>query len=177
MSRLESFIRRLEAQKRCLDHAANLIAKMPGHVLEIGLGNGRTYDHLRTRLSERAIYAFDRRNNAHPECVPPENYLVLGEFTDTLPAFAAKHGALAALAHCDTGSGDATANAQQAMWLGPVVVSLVRPSGYVLSDQMLTAQGLSQMPLPAGVKPGRYYLYQCTGAKAPRRRPSSRRLP
>lgn len=174
MSRLESFIRRLEAQKRCLDHATSLIAKMPGHVLEIGLGNGRTYDHLRHRLSERAIYAFDRRNNAHPECVPPENYLVLGEFSDTLPKFAAKHGALAALAHCDTGSGDVAANARQAGWLGPVLLTLVRPMGFVLSDQQLTAQGLVPLPMPTGVKPGRYYLYQCTGAK-PRRR-SSRRL-
>ncbi|MFN9941622.1 MAG: class I SAM-dependent methyltransferase, partial [bacterium] len=67
MSRLESFIRRLEAQRRCLDWAAQAIAGYPGAVLELGLGNGRTYDHLRDRLGPaRAIYAFDRQLAAHP---------------------------------------------------------------------------------------------------------------
>ncbi|MGH6887075.1 MAG: class I SAM-dependent methyltransferase, partial [Geminicoccales bacterium] len=47
MSRLDSFIRRLEAQRACLDLAAARIADLPGPVLELGLGNGRTYDHLR----------------------------------------------------------------------------------------------------------------------------------
>ena len=47
MSRLDSFIRRLEAQRACLDRAAALIAGIDGAVLELGLGNGRTYDHLR----------------------------------------------------------------------------------------------------------------------------------
>jgi hypothetical protein len=52
-SRLDSFIRRLEAQRACLDWAAQEIAAVPGEVVELGLGNGRTYDHLRTRLGGR----------------------------------------------------------------------------------------------------------------------------
>ena len=47
MSRLDSFIRRLEAQRACLNRAAELIGDLEGVVLELGLGNGRTYDHLR----------------------------------------------------------------------------------------------------------------------------------
>ena len=35
-------------------------ATLPGHVLEVGLGKGRTYDRLRTLFPQRAIYAFDR---------------------------------------------------------------------------------------------------------------------
>ncbi|MFN7195418.1 MAG: class I SAM-dependent methyltransferase, partial [bacterium] len=35
MSRLESFIRRLEAQRLCLDWAARAIAARPGAVLEL----------------------------------------------------------------------------------------------------------------------------------------------
>ena len=31
MSRLDSFIRRLEAQRRCLDHAGRLVADLAGH--------------------------------------------------------------------------------------------------------------------------------------------------
>jgi len=53
VSRLDSFIRRLEAQRACLDHAAGLIGGLDGVVLELGLGNGRTYDHLRSLFPSR----------------------------------------------------------------------------------------------------------------------------
>src|SRR5215211_6470077 len=98
MSRLDSFIRRLEAQRACLDHAVQLIAGMPGHALELGLGNGRTYDHLRSRLTGRDIYVFDRRVAAHPDCVPPADRLFLGDFLDTLPLAARRLGATSVLA-------------------------------------------------------------------------------
>ena len=55
MSRLDSFIRRLVAQRACLDHAAQLIGGLDGAVLELGLGNGRTYDHLRSLFPGREI--------------------------------------------------------------------------------------------------------------------------
>ena len=60
MSRLDSFIRRLAAQRACLDRAAALIDEIDGPVLEFGLGNGRTFDHLRERLPGRAIFVFER---------------------------------------------------------------------------------------------------------------------
>ena len=47
MSRLDSFIRRLQAQRACLSEAAAQIRGVDGFVLELGLGNGRTFDHLR----------------------------------------------------------------------------------------------------------------------------------
>ncbi len=84
MSRLDSAIRRLEAQRAAIDHAAQLIKNVPGPVLELGLGNGRTYDHLRLRLPHRHIYAFDRQVAAHPDCIPAAPYLLLGDFNDTL---------------------------------------------------------------------------------------------
>ncbi|MBM3542582.1 MAG: hypothetical protein FJX51_11085, partial [Alphaproteobacteria bacterium] len=68
MSRLDSFIRRLQAQRACLDHAAMLVRDLPGPVLEFGLGNGRTYDHLRETFPGREIFAFDRQVAAHPDC-------------------------------------------------------------------------------------------------------------
>ena len=59
MSRLDSFIRRLEAQRRCLNHAASAVRAVPGTVLELGLGNGRTFDHLRHLLPGRALFVSD----------------------------------------------------------------------------------------------------------------------
>ena len=57
MSRLDSFIRRMQAQRDCLDMLAGLIGAIPGPVIELGLGDGRTYDHLRGIFPGRAIFA------------------------------------------------------------------------------------------------------------------------
>ncbi len=159
MSRLDSFIRRLSAQRTVLDWAAQAIRDVSGPVLEVGLGNGRTFDHLREKLPGRDIYAFDRADNAHPQSKPAGDLLVLGEFSVTLPAFAARHGAVAALIHCDTGSGDAAANARQAAWLSDLVPTLGRTGAIVLSDQRLTHPRLSVMTPPVEIPPERYFLY------------------
>ena len=76
MSRLDSFIRRLEAQRIVLNWAAAAIAGREGPVLELGLGNGRTYDHLRDILPGRAIHAFDRQAKANPRSMPEAPLLV-----------------------------------------------------------------------------------------------------
>ncbi|MEP5008510.1 class I SAM-dependent methyltransferase, partial [Roseobacter sp.] len=60
MSRLESMRRRLTAQIDGINWAAETIAPLNGDVLELGLGNGRTYDHLRDRLPNRRIWVIDR---------------------------------------------------------------------------------------------------------------------
>ena len=75
MSRLDSFIRRLEAQRACLNQAALAIAALPGPVLELGLGNGRTYDHLRELLPGREIFVFEREPPVSPEFTPDNRQL------------------------------------------------------------------------------------------------------
>jgi S-adenosyl-L-methionine methyltransferase len=159
MSRLQSFIRRLSAQVAVLDRACELVAGIPGPVLEIGLGNGRTYDHLRSRLKGREIFAFDRALAAHPACVPDNRHLILGDFADTLPGMGGRMGRAAALAHCDIGSGDEEATARLAAWLGPVLMTLLAPGAVVAADQPLAAPGLAPLPLPPSVAEGRYFLY------------------
>ncbi|MEE2981046.1 MAG: class I SAM-dependent methyltransferase, partial [Pseudomonadota bacterium] len=101
MSRLDSVIRRLETQRDCLDAAIGLIRSVGGPVLEIGLGNGRTYDHLRERCNGREIFVLDRRIAAHPDCVPDAAHMLLGDFAETMPGAGARIGALAALANAD----------------------------------------------------------------------------
>lgn len=158
MSRLDSFIRRLEAQRGCLDWACEMIAGIPGVVLELGLGNGRTYDHLRERLGgAREIYAFDRALAAHPACVPPQGRLLLGELRETLPRFA---GGPVALAHADLGSGHAQASAALARWLGPSLAPLMSEGGIVLSDQALADPRLAPLALPAQIPEDRYFAYR-----------------
>jgi hypothetical protein len=159
-SRLDSFIRRLQAQRACLDWAAAAIAGVPGAVLELGLGNGRTYDHLRTRLADRDIFAFDRQVAAHPACIPDAAHLVVGDFRDTLPPFAQRHAGRIALVHADTGSGDEAATASLARWLGPMLGPVLTRGGVVLSDQKLEIAGVVPQPLPDGVPPDRYFIYR-----------------
>lgn len=161
MSRLESMIRRLEAQVACLDWAIREIADLPGPVLELGLGNGRTYDHLRERLSGgRPIHVFDRAVGAHPGCVPPAQFLTLGEIRETLPAFARRGIAPAALIHADLGSGNPESTRAMAAWLGPVLPPLVVSRGLVLSDQPLSAPELVDIDPPIGSLQWRYFIYR-----------------
>jgi SAM-dependent methyltransferase len=160
MSRLDSFIRRLEAQRACLDHAAGHIASLPGNVLELGLGNGRTYDHLRERLAGRDIYVFERKVAAHPGCIPPDDRLFLGDFMETLPRAAAQLGQATALANMDIGSGDEAASRQLARAMLPAVLQLLKPGGILISDQPVADAALEALPLPGGIKPGRYFLHR-----------------
>ena len=160
MSRLDSFIRRLQAQRACLDDAAARIRGLDGFVLELGLGNGRTYDHLREICPDREIFVFDRQVNAHPDCIPPADHLFLGEITDTLAQALARLGAGAALVHTDVGTGVQSANDKLAKSIAPMIRGMMRVGGIVISDQPMVAPGLTAVDLPEGVKPGRYFMTQ-----------------
>ena len=158
MSRLDGFIRRLQAQRACLDHAMALVRDLPGVVLELGLGNGRTYDHLREKLPGRHIYAFDRQVAAHPDCVPPAPFMIVGDIGETLSR--AELRGPVALAHVDLGSGDKAASERQAATLAPLIAARLQPGAIVVGDQPLPDPRLQPLALPSDVKPGRYYIYR-----------------
>ena len=71
-------IHRLTAQRAYLNEAARRIKDLPGCVFELGLGSGRTFDHLRSLLPDREIFAFDRAISAHPTCIPDADHMILG---------------------------------------------------------------------------------------------------
>ena len=160
MSRLDSFIRRLEAQRACLDLAAHLVQELGGEVLELGLGNGRTYDHLRQLFPDRRIYVCERRVAAHPDCVPPPELLLLGDMRDTLQAARRLLGRRVALAHLDPATGDGAASRALAVELAPLIVPLLRPGGILVSEPAINQVALTPLPLPESVAPGRYNLYR-----------------
>jgi len=162
LSRLDSFIRRLEAQRACLGRAAELIDGLEGPVLELGLGNGRTYDHLRELLTARDIYVCERQVAAHPASIPPADRLLLGDMFDTLPAAALFLGFRVALAHFDAGTGDEAANRHLAAALRPLILPLLCEGGVLVTQQEMNGPGLEPLPLPEGVQSGRYHLYRRT---------------
>jgi hypothetical protein len=162
MSRLDSVIRRLEAQRACLNLAAELIRDLPGPVFEFGLGNGRTYDHLREILPRREIFVLERAVMAHPDSVPDEAHLLLGDFHDTLPAAVARFGPTVPLVHSDVGTGDEAASGRIAAYLASQLPRLLCPGGVVVSDQVMACEGAEVLALPDNVKPGRYFMYRAS---------------
>jgi S-adenosyl-L-methionine methyltransferase len=164
VSRLDSFIRRMQAQRIVLNYAAAALAarglEFTGPVLELGLGNGRTYDHMREQMPGRRIIAFDRANVANPASCPPQEDFILGEIQDSGAAFAHRHGAAAVLVHADLGNGVAADDLVLAAWQGPLAQALVRPGGLVLTSTKLSQPGLQELPLPPDVPPGRYFMYR-----------------
>jgi hypothetical protein len=160
MSRLDSFIARMQAQRDYLNFLKPMVERLAGPILEIGLGNGRTYDHLRKLFPGRDIYVFERQVAAHPSCVPPKNRLFLGEVREAFPRAAHALGATAALIHTDLGVGDDVATAAMGLWLGPGLDTLAAPGGYILSNQPLDVPRWQRQPDPPGVPANRYFLYR-----------------
>jgi hypothetical protein len=167
VSRLDSFIRRLEAQRACLELAADLVADLEGEVLELGLGNGRTYDHLRKLFPHRKIYVCERTVAAHPDCVPPTELLLLGDMRETLPAVRARLADRVALAHLDPGNGEVAASKALADHLAPLIVPLLQLDGVLVSEPAITADQLSALAPPGGIAPGRYNLYRRVSRRSP----------
>ena len=167
MSRLDSFIRRLEAQRACLNTAANLVRELDGVVLELGLGNGRTYDHLRKLFPDRPIYVCERKVAAHPDCVPPPGLLLLGDMRETLPIARAWLAGRVVLAHLDMGSGDVRSSKTLADEIAPLIELLLRSDGVLVSEPALALPALSPLGLPDGVEPGRYHLYRRVSLQSP----------
>jgi len=160
MSKLDSFIRRMTAQRNCLNHVADQLQSTEGPVLELGLGNGRTYDHLRELFGEDDVYVFDRQKNAHPDYAPDDDHMILGDFRETLPAAGLRLPGSAKLAHCDIGTGDKTQSMALAELIAPIVDSLLQKGGYIVSDQPFPHPGWEAQPLPEGVAEGRYHIYR-----------------
>lgn len=160
MSRLDQFIARMQAQKAFLERVAAGLADVDGPILELGLGNGRTYDHLREILPEREIFAFDRTVTAHPASIPDSRHMIVGEIRETLAFCWPRVQRLAALVHCDLGSGDPTADLARGHWLSPLIAELTAPGGFVASGIALEMPGFEALPRDADAELGRYWLYR-----------------
>jgi len=140
-----------------IDHAARAILDCEGPVLELGLGNGRTYHHLCEKLPGRRIIAFDIKVTAQPDSVPTREDLVLGDIKETAKTFA---GIGAALVHSDLGSGIPECDRETLLWLPALIPTLLAPKGLALSDLKLDDRRLLPQALPEGVAQERYWLYR-----------------
>lgn len=157
MSRLDSMLRRFTAQRDGLNWAAQDIEGLAGDVLDLGLGNGRTYDHLREILPRRQIWVIDRVLQCHPSCTPPEADFLQGEAEPMLNRLN-DLGMRIALAHYDFGSGIKAEDVAEAARLSPAIERLMVPGGLIVSGQPLVK--LHQIQGPDSIAPDRYLFYR-----------------
>ena len=157
MSRLDSMLRRLTAQRDGLNWAAEAIKGLSGDALDMGLGNGRTYDHLRETLPDRRVWVIDRVLQCHPSCVPPEADFLQGEAEPMLERLAA-NGHKIALAHYDFGFGVKEKDVAEAAVMSPVIAKVMARGGIIVSGQPLV--GFEELPGPEGIPEGRYLFYR-----------------
>jgi trans-aconitate methyltransferase len=155
MSRLDSFIRRMTAQRDILNLVSTCLDEVPGTILEFGLGSGRTFDHLRERFPGRHVIAFENDPCDHVVSRLAPLDLMLGDLRETtrdLP------DGSAALVHVDLAGGSDRFDDETRGWLTPLAVRLLAPGGYLASDFALSDPRLVPQPLPSGIAPGRYHL-------------------
>jgi hypothetical protein len=163
ISRLERLLFRIDAQHKSLGWAFGEIEGVPGLVFELGLGHGRTYDHMRRHLPGREIFVFDREVDCFPDCRPDAAHLVLGQFAETLPEAHKRFGGQAILVHSDVGTYDEAYNVAVAKLVSRHLPALLAPRAIVLSDLPLTLAGTQTVPLPPGARDDRYFIYRAAG--------------
>jgi hypothetical protein len=159
-TRLEKTLYRLQAQHACFAWAFEQIAGRPGIVFELGLGLGRTYNHMHHHIPDRRIVAFDRKVGSYPDCTPDEKDIVLGELADTLPRAAEQYLGQVILAHTDIGSFDRQQNRLLSELMSANLSPALAPGALVMSDLPLALPESEQLPLPEGARADCYYLYR-----------------
>lgn len=160
VSRLDLFIDRMVSQRACLNHAAQQTEDQAGPVFELGLGNGRTYHHMRETMSGRDIYVFERAIASHPDSTPPDDRVMLGDVFETLPRALEKFGATASLIHADLGGHNAEKNDLFARRISPLIEPLLAVGGLMVSSDRMYFENLTERPLPEAAVAGRCFIYR-----------------
>ncbi len=156
-------IRRLCVQRDCLALSASMISELSGPVLELGLGNGRTFDHLRHLMPGREIFVFESVILEEILTAPDPEFLIEGDVRETLPAYVNMAAQKAVLIHNDIDEiGGSTAEQQRALfsWLSPLIRDAAAPSAVIVSNSQLDFEDWHRIQLPAGHAPDRYFMYQ-----------------
>ena len=160
MSRLDLFIDRMVSQRACLDFAIDDTKAMSGPVFELGLGNGRTFHHLRERVNGRDIYVFERAVGSHPDSTPDEAFTILGDVRETLPQTLADMGPVASLIHADLGGHNRAKNDEFARLVSPLVEPMLAVGGLMVASDRMYFENLTEVELPKGAVPERCFIYR-----------------
>jgi hypothetical protein len=148
-------IRRLMAQRACIERAADIAAPLPGPALLMGFGDGSAFEHLREVLRRRReIIVFDQLSG---ETEGAER--VVGDPRETLPLNWERLKRSVALAHFNF---PVTDQPRLASELAPMLAPVMRPGAVIITEKPLELPGWEALPPPDGVREGRHYLYRAS---------------
>lgn len=162
MSRLDAFIRRMEAQRACIELSARLAAALEGPVLELGLGLGRTYDHLLETFPDREVYVVDDHMKPAHGILPKAPLAIKGDVAEVLPRLAEDRGALFAIVHSDLGGSlwdDLTPDVPLMRCLSKWLPRVTVPGAVIISNLPLESSFFAVGELPSGVRKRKIFLY------------------
>lgn len=163
MSRLDAFIRRMQAQRACIELAADLVSGLEGFILELGLGQGRTFDHIRETFPDRKIYLVDDCMNPADGIEIEHSFAFKGDVVDVLPKLFDQLGAAFSVIHSDIGGSlwnNYTVDSPLISCLESWIPRLTIPNGVVVSNLPVSSVALVDLDLPSGIKKDKIYLYQ-----------------
>lgn len=170
VSRLDKAILRFEAQRLLLNSACAEIAERhrpgDGLIVELGLGNGRTFDHLRERLPGFRIVVFEREPTANPSTSPSADNLVVGEIVLQVPRFCAANPERALLVHADLGNGLDDYDRELEGWLPAAALALCRPGAILITSTRCDHRHLVDETPPAEIVRYEYYRYRALAGAA-----------
>lgn len=157
MSKLDSFIRRLSTQIQCLNWASQQVCGIKGDILELGLGNGRTYDHLKLLFPKRKCFVaeVDETCIRQHSDIPRDN-IILGDLRTTLPQL---NPGVFALIHCDIGGWDDTESEPTMRSIDQVLVNLLVQEGILVSSLPILYSTLAECQANCYFKK-RYFVYK-----------------
>jgi S-adenosyl-L-methionine methyltransferase len=157
VSVLDELIRRLMAQRACLDQAAEWIARTPGPAILIGFGDGSAYYHLCALLPHREIVIFDRSVDAEVLLELPSERVVLGDPMTTLPLAWDRLKRSAALALLNF---PVTNPPRLAGEVAPLLAPVLSPGAVIVSEKALSVPGWTGLTPPSTIGPGRFHMYE-----------------
>lgn len=159
MSRLDAFVQRVTAQRDLINAAARVLHDVDGVVFEVGLGNGRTFDHLRDVFADREIYVFDRKARAHADSTPAPEFMIEGQLQDTLPELVQRFAGRVALVHSDIGNQSPVHCENMKRLMNSTIGPALCRGGVLLSDLQLDVPDLRPMERPDWIEHDWYHAY------------------
>ncbi len=163
MSRLDDLVRRMQTQRAVLNFAIAKIKSenIDGSIVELGLGSGRTFDHLRENFPGRTLFTFDWEMEATKDCYPEKSQFIKGEIQKTFPKFAMGKNSSCCFMHIDIGTRDRQRDKDLYASLTDSVVAILCDRGLLVSDREFFHSGLEPLDTSSmHVEGWAYFLYR-----------------
>ena len=103
------------------------------------------------------------RNEEYDAATDSPEFLRLGDFRTSLPAYLLERKPPAVFIHADVGSANRVASTRLAADLAPAWLGILAPGAYLACDQQIDLAGLEELPLPGGVVTDNYHFYRRVG--------------